>query len=171
MEEISSPRRADTKETVAGALRKMAKEGEVEAVAVEGGEGIYFRLTSGNLNSNRTSPAALHILSPFDNLVIQRRRLQKFFGFDYQIECYVPEPKRKWGYFCLPILRAGEFLGRIDAKADREKRVLLVRKVWLEPGVEEAAALAGLAAELEAFARFNGCERVKLPARIRRAKS
>jgi uncharacterized protein YcaQ len=51
-----------------------------------------------------SAPARARALSPFDNLVIQRRLAQRLFGFDYQIECYVPAPRRRFGYFCLPLL-------------------------------------------------------------------
>jgi len=64
-----------------------------------------------------TTPVRL--LSPFDNLVIQRKRLQQLFGFHYQIECYVPAAKRQFGYFCLPILWDECFVGRVDPKAHR----------------------------------------------------
>ena len=76
----------------------------------------------------RTRPSnRAMILSPFDNAVIQRDRLIDLFGFDYQIECYVPEPKRKYGYFCLPLLLGSEFVGRVDAKAHRATGTLEIK--------------------------------------------
>ena len=79
---------------------------------------------------------SLYILSPFDNLIIWRARLQRLFGFDYSLECYVPAEKRHYGYFVLPILWGTSFLGRMDAKAERKDGVLMARRLMLEPGWE-----------------------------------
>jgi uncharacterized protein YcaQ len=65
------------------------------------------------------------LLSPFDNLVIQRDRLRALFGFDYNLECYVPEGKRKYGYFSLPVLQGDQFVGRIDCKAQRDLTIAI----------------------------------------------
>jgi uncharacterized protein YcaQ len=105
----------------------------------------------------------LHILSPFDNLVIQRERLQRLFGFDYQIECYVPQPKRQYGYFCLPILWGDRFIGRLDAKADRKAKVLRLLNLVFEPGFSDFdEMLPALVEKVRAFAAFNGCEQVEV---------
>ena len=64
-------------------------------------------------------------LSPFDNLVIQRERIKHLFAFDYTLECYLPPAKRRYGYFSLPILWGEQFVGRLDPKADRKKKVLI----------------------------------------------
>ena len=72
----------------------------------------------------------LKILSPFDNAVIQRKRLIDLFGFDYQLECYVPAPKRKYGYLALPLLYKGAFVGRMDCKAHRTEKVLEERRIF-----------------------------------------
>ena len=74
----------------------------------------------------------MHLLSPFNNLVIQRKRLKTLFNFDYTIECYVPEPKRKFGYFCLPILHNDSFVGRFDPKADRKNKTFYVKSLYFE---------------------------------------
>jgi hypothetical protein len=68
---------------------------------------------------------AVHILSPFDPLVIQRKRLKLFFGYEHRFEAYVPKDKRVYGYFALPILLDDEIVAVIDLKADRTKRELL----------------------------------------------
>jgi len=81
--------------------------------------------------SERLKRSTIKILSPFDNLVIQRARLRDFFNFDYQLECYVPKAKRQYGYFVLPILAGDEFIGRMDAKIDRKTKVLTVRNLSL----------------------------------------
>ncbi len=105
----------------------------------------------------------LRILSPFDNLIIQRERLQSLFAFDYQIECYVPAAKRQYGYFCLPLLYRDEFVGRIDCKAHRkQKRLELIAVHLCHKAHESEAVVDGLAAALPAFKAFQGCTEVTL---------
>jgi uncharacterized protein YcaQ len=107
----------------------------------------------------------LRILSPFDNAVIQRKRLASLFEFDYQIECYVPKAKRKYGYFCLPVLRGNRFVARLDAKADRKTGVFHVMNLYLERSVKNRDAfLMNLTAELKRFAKFDGCTSVEIHA-------
>lgn len=104
---------------------------------------------------------AARILSPFDNLVIQRERLKWIFGFDYQIECYVPEAKRKYGHFVLPVLWGDRFPARLEAKALRAQSKLVVKGIWFEPGMEKDRALRkALREELRRFAKFNKCSEV-----------
>lgn len=104
----------------------------------------------------------LLILSPFDNAVIQRDRLRALFNFDYQIECYVPAPKRQYGYFCLPLLFQGIFVGRMDCKAHRKTAVLEIKAVYLElEGVDEALLKAFVEA-IKRFCDFQGCESITL---------
>jgi uncharacterized protein YcaQ len=75
------------------------------------------------------------LLSPFDPIVWDRDRASVMFGFDYTIECYTPAPKRKFGYFVLPILRRGALVGRLDAKAHRADGVFEVKAIYLETGI------------------------------------
>jgi uncharacterized protein len=75
------------------------------------------------------------LLSPFDPLVWDRERALAMFGFDYRIECYTPEAKRTYGYFCLPILHCGELIGRLDAKAHRALGTFEIKALHMEPGV------------------------------------
>ena len=86
--------------------------------------------------SGRLKPELTTLLSPFDPLVWDRARARAAFGFDYRLECYTPGPKRRYGYFALPILRRGELVGRLDAKAHRKEGVFEVKSVHLEQGVE-----------------------------------
>jgi uncharacterized protein YcaQ len=76
------------------------------------------------------APAAalVHILSPFDPLVRERRRLQLFFGYEHRFEAYVPRDKRVYGYFACPVLVDEEIVAAIDLKTDREKAKLLVQQ-------------------------------------------
>ena len=70
----------------------------------------------------------VHILSPFDPLIIQRKRLQLFFGYEHRFEAYVPKEKRVFGYFALPVLVGDEIVAAIDLKTDREQGKLLVQQ-------------------------------------------
>ena len=102
------------------------------------------------------------LLSPFDNLLIQRRRLQALFDFDYQLECYMPESKRRYGYFCLPVLWNNRLVARIDCKADRKSRAFLIRNLIFEPDFRISERFrTSLNAELKAFMRFNQCVRLQ----------
>ena len=116
------------------------------------------RARGGRLRATRTA-----LLSPFDPLVWDRARLLAMFGFDYRIECYVPAPKRRYGYYVLPILHRGALVGRLDAKAQRAERVFEIKALYLEPGVEPTLRLAGeLAAAIARTAGWHGTPRVRL---------
>lgn len=103
------------------------------------------------------------ILSPFDNLVIHRDRLNTLFKFDYRLECYVTPPKRVFGYFCLPILYGDQIVGRIDCKAHRAKNQFEVISLHLEPQhlnhtiADPAHFFNALNTEIHHFAQFNQC--------------
>jgi uncharacterized protein YcaQ len=77
----------------------------------------------------------IHVLSPFDPLIIQRKRLKLFFDYAHRFEAYVPKEKRVLGYFALPVLIGDEIVAAIDLKADRKTRALLVQKwTWVGNG-------------------------------------
>jgi hypothetical protein len=101
----------------------------------------------------------LRILSPFDNVIIQRQRGRDVFDFDYQIECYLPGPKREYGYFCLPLLYRDRLVGRIDCKAHRSSHRLEIKTLHIENKVDDAFAEC-LDQALASFAAFNGCDEV-----------
>jgi uncharacterized protein YcaQ len=74
----------------------------------------------------------VHILSPFDPLISQRKRLHLFFGYEHRFEAYVPKAKRRFGYFALPVLVGDEIVALVDLKTDREQHKLLLRQwTWL----------------------------------------
>ena len=77
----------------------------------------------------------VHILSPFDPLIIQRKRPRLFFDYEHRFEAYVPKEKRVFGYFALPVLVGDEIVAAIDLKADRKNRKLLVQQwTWVGDG-------------------------------------
>lgn len=82
------------------------------------------------------------LLSPFDPVIWDRARASVMFGFDYRIECYTPAPKRRYGYYVLPILDRGRLVGRLDAKAHRAEGRFEVKALFLEEGVAPSDALA-----------------------------
>ncbi|MCC3862500.1 winged helix-turn-helix domain-containing protein [Pseudemcibacter aquimaris] len=88
------------------------------------------------LEKAKNPTSKLRILNPFDPAIRDRERLLKLFGFDYKIEIFVPAAKRKWGYYVYPILEGNRFIGRIDLKGDRKKKLLNVINFWSEPNVK-----------------------------------
>jgi uncharacterized protein YcaQ len=105
----------------------------------------------------------LLILSPFDNCVIQRERLKVLFEYDYQIECYVPEAKRKYGYFSLPLLYRDQFIGRMDCKAHRKERHLEIKSLHFENhGFDEELVNAAFIDAVSQFKQFQNCDTVAL---------
>jgi uncharacterized protein YcaQ len=138
------------------ALASLEAAGEVVRLRVEGWSGPGYALPSA-LDGSLSVPAHRPVfLSPFDNLIWERARTERLFGFFYRIEIYVPEPKRRYGYYVLPLLVDGALAGRADLKLDRRAGVLRVRAMYLEgTSAEEvtaaaAGALHDLAAHLSA---------------------
>ena len=124
---------------------------------------VHYALSESikNVHMLEQTASDVYLLSPFDNLIIQRERIKRLFGFDYAVECYVPAVKRRYGYFVLPILWGDRFVGRLDPKADRKKKVLIVRNLVFEPEfMAYDAFLPLLVNKLKELARFNDCERV-----------
>ena len=145
-----------------------ANRGELVPVRVETVDGSKPRASLALLGAVGAAHAApeppdrVRILSPFDPLMRDRARAERLFGFSYRIEIFVPEAKRRYGYYVYPVLRGDATVGRIDVKAERERDALAVRAFWLEPGVRPSKALTTrLEAELERLRRFAGVGRVE----------
>jgi len=144
--------------TIRERLARAVKRGEIVAVQIDGTRKPAYAYPAMLEEVLPEASRSARVLSPFDNAVIQRERLRWLFDFDYQIECYVPAPKRRYGHFVLPVLYGDNFVARLEAKAHRAKSTLEVTKVWPEPGFEKDAAFRqALQVELEKFAAFNGC--------------
>ena len=134
------------------ALGSLEESGEIVRVGVEGWRGAAYALP-GALKGPLGVPAHRPVfLSPFDNLIWERARTERLFGFFYRIEIYVRETARQYGYYVLPLLTNGALTGRADLKLDREAGLLRVRTMYLEgAAVEDAAsALRDLAVHLGA---------------------
>lgn len=155
--------RNELKPSVSKALKHLTKEGILSEVKIEGLEKTFFidNKVSKLLLKNNTAENQIHLLSPFDNAVIQRKRLQTFFNFDYMIECYLPEPKRKYGYFTLPILYGDNFVARLDPKADKATKTFFIKSIHFENNFSPDETFNHLLAQkLRAFAAFNTCDAV-----------
>ena len=134
------------------AMRRLIEErvrrGELVPVALEGaGKAEHWAPAEAPELPPAGDEGLVHILSPFDPLIIQRKRLHLLFGYEHRFEAYVPAAKRLFGYFALPVLAGDEIVAAIDLKTDRESRALLIRKwTWIggrgsrswKPQIEEA---------------------------------
>jgi hypothetical protein len=103
------------------------------------------------------APGPVHILSPFDPLLIQRKRTHLFFGYEHRFEAYVPKEKRSFGYFALPVLVGDEIVAAIDLKTDRQSRKLLMQKwSWIgkSPAGTRREIKRRIEEELDRFERF-----------------
>jgi uncharacterized protein YcaQ len=128
---------APRKQAVRAIIARRVRRGALVPVTVEGTEKVEHWAAPETLDRARDMPREelAHILSPFDPLVIQRKRLKQFFGYEHRFEAYVPKEKRVFGYFALPVLVGDEIVAAIDLKTDREKRKLLVQKwTWVGEG-------------------------------------
>jgi uncharacterized protein YcaQ len=139
-------------------LREMLADGEVLPVEVEGWPAPAFSTPAALEGPLRVPTFPPTLLAPFDNLMWERNRVERIFGFRYRVEIYVPEPKRQYGYYVLPLLARGGLRGRADLKFDRQAGVLRVRRLWLEGAEPAEARLA-----LEALARHLGAADIDLP--------
>jgi uncharacterized protein YcaQ len=157
-------------EAISREVKRMLKEGELLALNIETLKDTYLTtpviaksLTQMEVNSKMNDPVErnMHFLSPFDNVVIQRKRLNNFFGFDYSIECYLPESKRKYGYWCLPLLYNNTFVARFDPKADRATKAFYIKSIHFEKDFFPDEVFNDLFVwKLKEFATFNGCDRI-----------
>lgn len=155
-------RNTELRKAVKDLVSARLAQGTLEQVQVSNGE--VFILEAGALerfvlpSSNR-----MLMLSPFDNSVIQRDRLKALFEFDYQIECYLPEAKRQYGYFCLPLLYGDEFIGRMDAKAHRKTGHLEIKALHFHPHqFDDELVIAAWVEAIIAFSQFQQCQTVSL---------
>jgi uncharacterized protein YcaQ len=104
------------------------------------------------------------LLCPFDPILRDRARALRRFGFDYRFEAFVPEPKRKYGYFVLPIMEGGRLVGRLDPKLHRDRGLLQIKGLWWEPGVKATRARKrALNEALERLAAFVGADDIQTP--------
>lgn len=137
-------------EDLKGSLRRLVQQGEAIPATVDGRRGFYLHADSAGKNGAPWSGRTV-LLSPFDNLIADRKRTKLLFGFDFAIEIYVPAAKRKRGYYALPILSGDRLIGSADVSFDRQAKRLAVQKLLFEPGFGMTPEVRAAIDELEAF--------------------
>jgi uncharacterized protein len=148
---LDARRKAGVRRLIETAVRRDA----LQPVAIEGCEKTEHWAEPEALGAlPRRAAGMVHILSPFDPLIIQRKRLRLFFDYEHRFEAYVPKEKRVMGYFALPVLVGDEIVAAIDLKADRAKQALLIQQwTWVGKGAA-ARHKARVEAELHRFEGF-----------------
>ena len=140
------------------ALAELVDSGEAEEVDVRGWDGKQYKDAAASVPRVASGRA---LVSPFDSLVFERRRLERLFGFHYRIEIYTPAHRRQYGYYVLPFLLGETLVARVDVKADRAAGALLVHAIHGEPDAPEHAAHE-LASELRLLADWLGLDGVRV---------
>ena len=145
---------AKRKGAVRAAIESRMRRGDLLAVVVEGVGKVEHWLEPAALAPLPSLDAErVHLLSPFDPLIIQRKRLQNLFDYEHRFEAYVPKEKRVMGYFALPVLVGDEIVAAIDLKADREQAALRVQQ-WTWLGKHAKRHKPRIERELQRFERF-----------------
>jgi uncharacterized protein YcaQ len=145
------------------------KAGRIVSVKIEDTDGAVrpaFALAdwAARLAKLPEPPDRTRLLCPFDPILRDRNRALRRFGFDYRFEAFVPEPKRHYGYFVLPILEGDRLVGRLDPKLHRDRGLLEIKGLWWEPGVKATKVRRrGLDEAIERMATFVGADEVQLP--------
>jgi uncharacterized protein YcaQ len=147
---LDAPRKAAIAKLIASRVRRK----ELVPVALEGARHEHWATPEALDAALDPVEDVVHILNPFDPLVIQRRRLASFFGYEHRFEAYVPKEKRVFGYFAQPVLVGDKIVAVLDLKTDRERGKLLVQKwTWLAKD-GRAARRRKIEDALDRFERF-----------------
>jgi hypothetical protein len=157
------------------ALARLCERGDLIAVRIEGVPSRALFMAAADLPTlELVRPARLGrrqaaFIAPLDNLVWDRQLLGWLFDFHYRWEVYTPQPKRKYGYYVLPVLYGDRFVARAEPSFDRKNRVLTVKNWWWEAGVEVGASMrAALQSCLTSFMRYLQAEKLRMGERLRR---
>jgi hypothetical protein len=151
---------------------RLVADGILLPIEVEGLKGVRYVIADEEPMLDATAAPgslgthAVSFLGPLDALVWDRRLLRALWDFDYLWEVYVPEAKRRWGYYVLPILFGDRFVGRIEPRLDRRQRTLRILGIWFEAGfepVETPGFIPALRDALEAYRSFVGADTISWP--------
>ncbi|MGH2446815.1 MAG: winged helix-turn-helix domain-containing protein [Candidatus Limnocylindria bacterium] len=151
---------------------RLVEDGELLPVEVDGLKGPHYIIADeepileGTVDPASLPAPSVAFLAPLDPLIWDRRMLRELWGFDYLWEVYVPEAKRKWGYYVLPLLYGDRFVGRIEPRLDRKARTLNILGIWFEPDaapMEDPRFIGALREAIEAYRSFVGATKVVWP--------
>jgi uncharacterized protein len=154
---------APSKPAIRRLIEARVRRKELVPVALEGaGKQEHWAEPAALHNAGDNASELVHILSPFDPLIIQRKRTELFFGYGHRFEAYVPKEKRVFGYFALPVLAGDDIVAAIDLKTHRKRRELLVQKwSWVGAAAQRGARKdlkRRIEEELHRFERFQLAE-------------
>jgi uncharacterized protein len=150
----------------------LVESGELLPVDVDGLKGTRYIVAAeepileGAAHGDAVGTPGVSFLAPLDPLIWDRRGLRELWSFDYLWEVYVPEARRRWGYYVLPILFGDRFVGRIEPRLDRKTKSLAIVGLWFEAGfdpIETPAFLPAMADAVEAYRSFVGAQKVTWP--------
>ncbi|MET0877602.1 MAG: crosslink repair DNA glycosylase YcaQ family protein [Tardiphaga sp.] len=151
---LDAPSKAAVRKLIEARMRR----GELAGVALDGAGKQEHWAEPAALEDSSEGEGLVHILSPFDPLIIQRKRTNLFFGHDHRFEAYVPREKRRLGYFALPVLVDGQIVAALDLKTDRQARKVLMQKwSWVGDGARKAPRMEWkrrIEDELHRFEKF-----------------
>ncbi len=154
---LDAPSKASVRRLIEARVRRK----ELVPVAIEGaGKQEHWALPETLESAAQSASDLVHVLSPFDPLIIQRKRTQLVFDYEHRFEAYVPKEKRRFGYFALPVLVGDDIVAALDLKTDRRARKLLLQK-WNWVGAPKAARKdlkRRIEEELHRFERFQLAE-------------
>ncbi|WP_413587077.1 winged helix-turn-helix domain-containing protein [Bdellovibrio sp. HCB274] len=155
VDSISYMEKVAHKKEILKLLQARVRQGKLIPVKAEGVDKVQFWIEPTHLDEGIDDAGDLtHILSPFDPLVIQRKRFNMFFGYDHRFEAYVPKEKRKYGYFTLPVIIGDQAVAVLDLKTDRQNQKLLIQQwSWLEKHKSQANKKL-IEQELQRFEKF-----------------
>jgi uncharacterized protein YcaQ len=139
-------------------IQELIEDGKLMKLEVEGWKTTGYAIPKVNL----TPPThqGTTVLSPFDPVCWNRERTSRVFGFDYKIEIYVPEPKRVFGYYSLPLLHNGELIARLDLKNNRQQKTLQVQSSWVEESKVSKFPKSAVTKHLSHIAKWQGLKEI-----------
>lgn len=140
-------------------LNELVERHEIVPIEVEGEKERFYICKGAEKYFNTTPTRRVVLVAPLDNFIWDRKLIQKVFDFDYTWEVYVPQHKRKYGYYVLPILIGNRFVGRIEPEQYKDGKPLNIKNIWYENGFAPSDDdIKLIAAELERLALFLGTE-------------
>jgi uncharacterized protein YcaQ len=155
---------APSKPQVRRLIEARVRAGELVPVTLEGAgkQEHWARCETLETSGGDAASELVHILSPFDPLIIQRKRTELFFDYGHLFEAYLPKEKRRFGYFALPVLAGAEIVAALDLKTDRQAQKLLLQKWnWVGAGARKGGRQdlkRRIEEELHRFERFQLAE-------------